>query len=274
MQKRSLRSTLADALARVVLHAPGDVIYRLARRIVDRRRGDNDSYSDTNGELRVMRAFLPRAKVVFDVGANVGDWAIEALQIAPKATVHCFEPGSATFARLQQRALPGDVRLNQVALGAVSEERTYFVFGEGRGTNSLYLRNGVEDSAAVATESVPVITTDDYCAREGIERIDFLKIDVEGHEIDVLKGARGLLAAGRIGAVQLEYGGTYIDGGHLLRDVYTLLADAGAPYDVYKVFHNGILPVPAYRQTWETFQYSNWLLVRRGESLAIPVLRA
>lgn len=272
MQTRALRSRLADALARLLLHAPGDVVYRLARRIVDRRRGDNDSYSDTNGELRVMRAFLPRAKVVFDVGANVGDWAIEALQIAPEATLHCFEPGSATFAKLRQRALPGDVRLNPVALGAVSEERTYFVFGEGRGTNSLYLRDGLENNAAVGSESVPVITTDDYCAREGIERIDFLKIDVEGHEIDVLKGARQLLAAGRISVVQLEYGGTYIDGGHLLRDVYTLLAEAGAPYDVYKVLHNGILPVPVYRQVWETFQYSNWLLVRRGEPLQIQVI--
>ncbi|MEA2488572.1 MAG: hypothetical protein QOH21_364 [Acidobacteriota bacterium] len=272
---RTFASTFAEAISRALLHLPGDAGYRLARRIVDRRHGDNDSDSATNGELRVMRALLPRASVVFDVGANVGDWTADALAINPRAEIHAFEPGRATFERLRQRGFPANVHRNELALGAVEEDRPFFVFGATNGTNSLYKREGLAESSTESSETVHVTTLDAYCQAAGIQHIDFLKLDVEGHEMAVLDGARTMLGEGRIDYVQLEYGGTYIDAGHLLRDLWSLLDRTGARYDIYKIKADGLLSVPEYRQVWETYQYSNWLLVRsalRG-SIPLPLLR-
>jgi FkbM family methyltransferase len=207
---RTLASAVAEAISRVLLRLPADAGYRLARRIVDRRHGDNDSHPATNGELRVMRTLLPRAAVVFDVGANVGNWTADALAINPRAEIHAFEPGRATFDRLRQRNFPANVHRNELALGAVEEERAFFVFGDTNGTNSLYRREGLTERSTESSHTVHVTTLDAYCQAAGIQRIDFLKIDVEGHEMAVLDGARTMLGEGRIDYVQIEYGGTYL----------------------------------------------------------------
>ena len=271
----TITARIADLITAAMQRTPADFGYRLARRIVDRRAGDNNNNPRTNGELLVMRGLVPRGKVVFDVGANVGNWADLALRINPKADIHAFEPGRKAFAKLQERNFPPNVHRNQVALGAQEEDRAYYVFGDTHGTNSLYLREGLTSRATESVDKVHVTTLDAYCQAKGVERIDFLKIDVEGHEFAVLEGARNMFAAGRIDYVQFEYGGTYIDAGHLLRDVWTFLAGAGAAYDVYKLLPDGLLPVPEYKQKWETYQYSNWLLARTAlrDSLPIPVVR-
>jgi FkbM family methyltransferase len=269
MRRRTIPAAVADVLTRAILAMPADVGYRIARRVVNRRRGDNDNEFDSNGELAVVRALLPQCRVVFDVGANVGDWTAEALRINPSASYHCFEPTDAAFRRLTDRRFPSNVRLNRLAVGAASEERTMFVFGDAEGANSLYRREGL-DATPTAGETIRVTTIDSYCASEGIPSIGFMKIDVEGHEVSVLEGAASMLAAGRIDLIQFEYGGAYIDAGRYLKDVWRVLAETGATYEVYKIFGGGLIPVPQYRQTWETFQYSNWLLVHRQRVQALP----
>ncbi|HEX2120890.1 MAG TPA: FkbM family methyltransferase, partial [Thermoanaerobaculia bacterium] len=144
MKRRTIPAAVADVLTRAILAMPADVGYRIARRVVNRRRGDNDIEFESNGELAVLRALLPECRVVFDVGANVGDWTAEALRINASASYHCFEPTEAAFRRLLDRGFPTNVRLNQLAVGAVSEERTMYVFGEAGGANSLYRREGLD----------------------------------------------------------------------------------------------------------------------------------
>lgn len=273
--KLSIVSSIAESISRLLLNLPGDAGYRLARKIVDRRNGDNDNRAGRNGELLVMRALLPRASVVFDVGANIGEWTARALEVNPNAEIHAFEPSLTTFARLQQRDFPPNVHRNALAAGAAEEDRAFFVFDDVNGKNSLYRREGLSTRATKSSSTVHVTTLDRYCEGAGVRHINFLKIDVEGHELAVLEGARELLRAGRIDYVQFEYGGTYIDAGHLLRDVWTLLARTGDGYGVFKIKSGGLLPVPEYRQALETYQYSNWLLVRDAlrDALPLPLLR-
>ena len=238
-----------------------ELAFRVGRKLVNLYNGDNDCDFDTNGEATVARAVLPHCRVVFDAGANVGEWVAMALAIQPDAQYHCFEPSGATFRRLSERALPPNVHRNQFGLGSQNEERKLFVFGEAVGSNSLYLRVGTSDQQR-GEEAIVLRTLDDYCARESIAEIDFLKIDVEGHEVSVLQGASRMLGSRSIGVVQFEYGGSYIDARVLLKDVWELVAASGRDYSFYKIYPEGPRPVSEYRQTLETFQYSNWLIVR------------
>jgi hypothetical protein len=93
------------------------LLYKICKRYVDQYNGDNDSDFRSNGELRFMRSVLPDCTVVFDVGANIGDWAAMAASINPSATLHCFEPSKPTFQRLQER-VPANVTCNNLGLSS------------------------------------------------------------------------------------------------------------------------------------------------------------
>jgi hypothetical protein len=97
-------------------------------------------------------------------------------------------------------------------------------------------------------------------AENGIDRLSFMKVDTEGHEIAVLRGASAALRDQRIGMLQFEYGGTYADAGTTLRQAYELLQDN---YLVCHLFPQGWVPMP-YSEQLETYRFSNWVAIARN----------
>jgi FkbM family methyltransferase len=99
-----------------------------------------------------MQRVLPGARVVFDVGANVGEWTKLALQINSDATYHCFEPSPTTYRTLCANNWPANVILNNSGLAEERSERRLFIFEDNCGANSLYNRIGT-DAKAQKTET-------------------------------------------------------------------------------------------------------------------------
>lgn len=235
--------------------------YRVCKRYVDHYNGANNSDIDTNGELRLMQAVLPGCSTVFDVGANVGDWAALALSINPHVHIHCFEPSAATFQHLQARGLAAIC--NNLGLSSVPGDVTFWVFADGAEGNSLYKRQGLEDGwgqpEQQRSEIVRLDTLDAYCQRVGVNSIDFMKVDVEGHELEVFKGGAGMLSQGKIKRIQFEYGGCNIDSRVLLKDIFAYLLPYG--YTLHKIHPRELRRVPRYDQRLENFQYQNWVAV-------------
>ncbi len=259
-----IRSLIRRAVL-AILPEENELICRLCDSIVDRHNADNNCDMNANGELRLMRQTLPTARVVFDAGANLGEWTSKALEINPDASYHCFEPNPTTCQSLRARGLPGKVKVNGFALGESEGQMQLFGYGDrGGATSSLYDRRGI-GVRPQGVDVVSVVTVQDYCANEGVDRIDFLKLDVEGHELSVLKGARDLLAHGRIGIVQFEYGGTYIDARVLLRDVWDYVGGLNPDYSFYKIRPTEARLVPGYQQGLETHKYSNWAIIHDSE---------
>ncbi|HEX7153263.1 MAG TPA: FkbM family methyltransferase [Thermoanaerobaculia bacterium] len=257
--------TLIAKVADVLLELPArsEIIYRVARRIVNRWQGENDCRMWRNGEVRLMRHVVPGARVVFDVGANVGEWAREALRLRPDVQLHCFEPSPVTFRLLSANNFPPNVRINNAGLGAEPGTLELFIYSDASEVNSFYNRRGT-DAVAQRTEKVAIVTLDDYAATHGIDHIDFVKVDVEGHESAVINGARRLLDEGRIDMLQFEYGGCYIDARVLLKDIWDMVHSLRSRYRFYKLLPHRLQPVPEYRQTFENLQYANYLLVHES----------
>ena len=273
-----IRRGLATILRRSWTVLPRSrVLFKLARMYADFYTGDNLSDMRLNGELRVLRRILPRCQTAFDVGANVGDWAALALAANPKLVIHCFEPASTTFATLTARTdLPkAQVHLNNFGLSDRPSEARLFLHANSSDINSLYgdpeaihtaqtaAAPGV--TAVTGTETIRLETLDGYCAARRIDRIDYAKLDVEGHELSVLRGARDMLARQAIQYVQVEYGNGYLAAGARFADVFRLMADCG--YRCHKIAPKGAVPWPAYDLGQENFMLSNWLFARAGSEV-------
>lgn len=152
-----------------------------------------------------VAALAPDLRVAIDVGANIGQTAAELCAAFRGCQIVSFEPVPATFAALKTNtAAYPNVRCVQAALGDAEGEAVMTA-------DPLSLLNTLNTSGRpdAHTISVPVTTLDAYCASAGIDRLDLLKIDTEGYEMSVLRGARRLLESGAIRLVLAECEFTY-----------------------------------------------------------------
>jgi FkbM family methyltransferase len=138
--------------------------------------------------------------VIFDVGANIGQSSIKFRNVWPKASIYAFEPVLSSFKQLKISTSGRNIILYNIALGEQSGESSISI-------NDYHQINSLKNiSATTKTESIHVQTLDYIVESQQIERIDFLKIDVEGYEIEVLKGAFKCLENGIIEYIYLEVG--------------------------------------------------------------------
>ena len=228
------------------------------------------NYEDgwATGENYLVKRWLPaalgqRAAVFFDVGANEGDYSALLLQQFPSAVVHAFEPHPANHAKFVARGFPTErARIHKVALGAAPGVLTLHDHAGSAGSShaSLYQATITEFHAdrAVAIQ-VPIATLDEVAAREGVDYIDFLKVDTEGHELAVFAGASRLLKEKRIGFIQFEFNALHVYSRVFFRDFRNLLAD----YSLHRLLPGGLLPLDADITSTELFGFQNVLAVPR-----------
>ncbi|WP_051341142.1 FkbM family methyltransferase [Azospirillum halopraeferens] len=213
-------------------------------------------------EIDVIRRFIRPGDVVFDVGANVGAWTREVLAAQPDCRVFALEPLAAAdgtlagqLARLGSRATVFPVGLASAAgTRSFTHYRTHPSFsGFHRRTHPIF-----GDIPEPSIIDIDVTTLDTFCGDRGVRHVNFLKIDVEGAELEVLLGARGLLRHGRIDLVQFEYGGTYADAGTRLESVFALMAGEG--YRLFKLGQSFDEPL-VWSPALEDFEYANYLAI-------------
>lgn len=157
-------------------------------------------------EARAVADYLRPGMTVVDAGANVGFYtALAAERCGAGGRVIAYEPSPYASERL--RAMVERNRLDRVtaveaALGDAAGQGTLFIERDANHSPSLIRSRDAADASAVE-----VRTLDAEAARLGLDKIDLLKLDVEGYETQVLAGAGELLRAGRIGAVLCELHG-------------------------------------------------------------------
>ncbi len=151
----------------------------------------------------IVRRLVKPGDVALDIGANVGLVTLMlARQVGQAGRVHAFEPNPTAASFLRQSLLKNDLRqvtLHECGLGSEARTMTLSVPASNAGAASFVRMHGGGGYVNVA-----VHTLDSIVARERIERIDFIKMDVEGFETDVMLGARNVLRELRPGAILFE----------------------------------------------------------------------
>jgi FkbM family methyltransferase len=230
---------------------------------------------ESSGEEWVLSNVVARAcegmtePIVFDVGANIGDYSMLVRRHLPSALIYAFEPAEPVYRQLTQNLnARGDVKAKSYNIGFSDAEKDVELYSyaiEGREISLLAsldrrLPTQVLETRISSSERIQTKTIDGFCADNAIDRIDFLKLDVEGHELAILRGAGRLLASGAISMIQFEFGPANIYSRTYFYDFWSLLS---GDYDLYRIIPRGMVPIRFYGEHREVFLTTNYLAVLR-----------
>jgi FkbM family methyltransferase len=210
-----------------------------------------------SGEEWLASLLAPHARNFVDVGANVGEWSLAfARQMTVEPEGLLFEPSPETAAHLRMVLAREGLEKLEVIERAASErtgQAKFYAepaFGE---TSSLFAAANDVPGLAV---SVTLTKLDDELSARSLPQIDFLKVDAEGNDFNVLLGGENYISSQRITAIQFEYGSSWILAGATLSRAFGFFQAHG--YKV-RLLKPGLLGELDVRRTGEFFKYSNFI---------------
>lgn len=240
--------------------------WRLGRKLYTAARGEGLNAIETNGEkaliAQAIAAFPDAAPFrAWDVGANLGEWTDLVLAIAAgqklPAKILMFEPTPTAFESLSEKyASNAAVEVEQVALSSKAGTAAFEVVGSYAGTNSL----NVTGAAAGSTISVVLKSGVEVHAAAGGGEVHLIKIDTEGHDLEVLRGLEALLETQSVAIVQFEYNWRWLVNGSSLRAAMLLAERHG--YRLGRVAPNGLEIYDDWNGELDRFFETNYALVR------------
>jgi len=198
-------------------------------RSINRFYENRNHHARTNGELMVLnRISRLTPEVIFDAGANVGDYAELARQACPQAKIFSFEPVESTFKELEGNLLKKKIEnVTAIKKGLYKEDKLITInIYPGHEHASLHDLKGVSYSA-IGQNTIEVVKGDNLLKQLSLDSIDFLKLDIEGSEMDALQGFKSAFGNKKIRAVQFEYGYINITSKVLLCDYYDFFKSFG-----------------------------------------------
>ncbi len=216
-------------------------------------QGDSPSNSGEKWVIdNIYSKIASKPRIFFDVGAHTGEYSKEILK--HDFQVYAFEPSKVSFDELKTQV---NFQAFNIGFGDKTEEKILYSDSAGSSLASIYNRRlshfGLETKSE---EKVKIDTLDNFCEKHEINRINVLKLDAEGNEFSILRGAEKMLQRGVIKYIQFEFGGCNIDSRTFFQDFWYLLSPK---YKIYRILKNGLQPIGKYRESNEIFLNTNFL---------------
>lgn len=216
-------------------------------------------------EAEVMYLVNTNSKefILFDIGANIGQYSITVSRKYPECTIYSFEPSKHTYKLLTDNVRQETrIKAFNLAFGEKDTKMNLYSNHEGSGLASFYQRD-LENTSIKFNQSeiVDVVTLDNWVDLNNIIP-DYIKIDVEGFELSVLKG--GINTLRHVKAVQFEFGGTAIDARNYFRDYWNLFKEIN--FSIYRYIPRGLMRITEYSEKEERFEYMNYVAISNNKN--------
>lgn len=224
--------------------------------------GYDRSNPSRNGEYKFLKSFIKDNMTIIEAGAHDGTDAEYIFKLNPSVTIHCFEPTASAYkeltVRLAKEIKTGKLFANNTGLSTETGEAELFIYNELDQRNSLHLNPAHEyDSSLLHKEKIKLIRLDDYIEKNKISRVDFLKIDVEGHETKVIEGVENVLEKKIIKCIQFEYNNNWKAAGFTLENAFNILTSKG--FKIFRLTMWGKIHIKRFKQEMEDFIHSNYI---------------
>ena len=221
--------------------------------LIPKRPWNKLSSSYEEGEWRFLLRFIKQGMVCFDIGANQGFYTILlSKQVGTQGKVFAFEPVPGELRKLKRNIRINrcsNVVLEGMAISSYEGYVDMFVCLGGHSSRSSLAPPPTEVKAPVKVEKVPVITLDGYIMRNDIKEIHFMKIDVEGSEREVIKGAEKVVLKELRPLIMMEMADvTNLQFGYKAVENYRYLDSLGFVW--FEVTSNGFLKTTSPKITY------------------------
>ena len=235
---------------------------------------ENGNYDPaSNGEAWLLNRLASTApQVIFDVGANRGDYARLALAACTQARLYAFEPMPTVFQQLAcSLGREPRAEIFQLALADRNGELNFYFDPSNTGNTSAIagVQDSVHDLTTVECLPAQAQRLDDFCSEHSIASIHLLKIDVEGFEASVLRGGDTMISEGRVDCIQFEYGKANLFSRFFVHDY---MRDYGANYLIGKLYPRGICWFGRYSASLDDLMGPNLVMVKRERRDLIQLL--
>jgi FkbM family methyltransferase len=242
--------------ARVFFYKFNKLLYSLSLRGLGVLNFSSDKIS---GEESFIENYVPiiNKGVIFDVGANVGNYSKNLRRKNSQAEIYSFEPHPTTFERLRENTNALDIKILNVGIGATKGILKLYDYADNDGSSHASLYRDVIETihkAKAIEHEVKVITLDAFAHENNIDRVGLLKIDTEGHELEVLKGFEQYIRDGKVNLIHMEFNEMNVASRVFFKDFWDFLPN----YDFYRMLPNGLIPIKSYSPVFcEIFAYQN-----------------
>lgn len=217
--------------------------------------------STVKHEVEAILQLYPKGRkleLFIDIGGNEGEYSRHFNSLSPGTSIIIFEPSKTNLKILNEKFLNhNNILIEPFAVSNSTFETKLYSDVPGSGSGSLTRRRldhfGISFDIA---ENVSVIKFEDYW-EEKLSRctIDIVKLDIEGHELDALRGFGNALKS--VALIQFEFGGCNIDTRTYFQDFWYFFKDNN--FELYRITPVGVIKVKNYRELDETFVTTNYI---------------
>ncbi|MFT4599937.1 MAG: FkbM family methyltransferase [Arenicella sp.] len=236
-----------------------DLAHHIHLQALETKNIGQGAFIADRGESNLFKHItLSKDPIVFDVGANKGQYSELLLKSLIPAIIYAFEPVHTVADIFETKITSEKVHLIRKGLGETEGSLIIYKDPSNDLLSSVYKRDLSQTNFDLSSEEeIEITTLDKFCQLNKIDKIDYLKLDVEGHEMSALKGSIEMLRAGRINHIQFEFGGCNLDSRTNLRDFFNLLSNQ---YKIFRILEDGIIEVN-YDASHEVYNTTNFIAI-------------
>ncbi len=218
-----------------------------------------------SGEADFLNKFAPSfTGCVVDVGANEGGYSKRVRDLNPHVDIYSFEPHPVTYKRMLNNLQGRNIRAYNLAVGSSEGVLDLYDYALDDGSQHASLYKDVIEKlhhGLSVKHRVDIVKLDNFIKKNpNINHISLLKIDTEGHELEVLKGFEEFIKLNRIDYIHFEFNEMNIVSKSFFKDFMEFLPN----YDFYRMVQNGLIPIKVYSPIFcEIFAYQNILAIHK-----------
>lgn len=216
-----------------------------------------------DAEIKAAKSVIRHSSpIIFDVGANQGQWSFLMYQSYPQARFFLFEPQLTCHREVREKKIPNSILIPHAVSSSSGQTIKLFISENASGIASLHQRrDSYFNNENFTPIEVSTVTIDNIIQEYELPRIDFMKMDVEGGELAALKGAIKGLEGNLIKALSFEFGSGNINSRTFFHDFWDLLTPLG--YKIYRILPSSrLMPIKEYYEDCEYFRgVSNYIAV-------------